>query len=137
MITDYLQDALVLLAPDHPNWFGWAKTDSDGNKIPNDQRMQTQYVIVNSEHEGIVTRPTNDAINAKVTELQNAEPMRLLRLERNQKLTETDWWCCSDRTPTKAQLDYRTALRDLPSTASPSLDENGNLTNVTWPTKPE
>ena len=53
------------------------------------------------------------------------------------KLTETDWWCCSDRTPTQAQLDYRTALRNLPSTASPSLDENGYLTGVTWPSKPE
>ena len=137
MIRDYLQDALKLLKPDTPDWYGWAKTDSDGNMIPNDQRMQTQYVIVNSSHEGIVTRPTDDAINAKVQELQNAEPMRLLRLERNQLLTETDWWCVSDRNPTQAQLDYRTALRDLPSTASPSLDEDGNLTGVTWPTKPE
>ena len=80
---------------------------------------------------------TFDDVLAKKTELQNAEPMRLLRLERNQKLKETDWWCCSDRTPTQAQLDYRTALRNLPSTASPSLDEDGNLTGVTWPTKPE
>ena len=61
----------------------------------------------------------------------------LLRSERNLKLSETDWWCASDQTPTQAQLDYRTALRDLPSTASPSLDEKGNLTGVTWPTKPE
>ena len=83
------------------------------------------------------TEEETSAINAKITELQNAEPMRLLRLERDKKLTKTDWWCCSDRTPTQAQLDYRTALRDLPSTASPSLDENGNLTGVTWPTKPE
>ena len=135
--TDYLQDALVLLVSDYPNWYGWAKTDSDGNQIPNDQRMQTVHVIVNSDHEGIVTRPSDDQINAKVQELQNAEPMRLLRLERNRKLSETDWWCASDRTPTQAQLDYRQALRDLPSTASPSLDENGNLTGVTWPTKPE
>mgnify|MGYP005988417911 CR=1 FL=1 len=82
-------------------------------------------------------QPSNEAIQAKLTELQNAEPMRLLRLERNQKLSETDWWCASDRTPTQAQLDYRTALRDLPSTASPSLDENGNLTGVEWPNKPE
>ena len=80
---------------------------------------------------------TFDDVLAKKTELQNAEPMRLLRLERNQKLAQTDWWCASDRTPTQAQLDYRTALRDLPSTASPSLDENGQLTGVTWPTKPE
>lgn len=134
---DYLQDALAILIPDYPNWYIWAKTDSDGNKIPNDQRMQTQYVIVNSDHEGIVTRPTDDQINAKVQELQNAEPMRLLRLERDRKLSETDWWCASDRTPTQAQLDYRTALRDLPSTASPSLDENGQLTGVEWPNKPE
>ena len=82
-------------------------------------------------------QPTEEAIQAKITELQNAEPMRLLREERTLKLTETDWWCASDRTPTQAQLDYRTALRDLPSTASPSLDENENLINVTWPTKPE
>ena len=74
---------------------------------------------------------------AKKTELQNAEPMRLLRLERDRKLAQTDWWCCSDRTPTQAQLDYRTALRDLPSTASPSLDENENLTGINWPEKPE
>ena len=83
------------------------------------------------------TPPTEEAINAKVQELQNAEPMRLLRQERDEKLNKTDWWCCSDRTPTKAQLDYRKSLRDLPSTASPSLDENGNLTGVEWPTKPE
>ena len=36
----------------------------------------------------------------------------------------------------QAQKDYRQALRDLPSTAKPKLDENGQLTNVTWPTKP-
>ena len=84
-----------------------------------------------------IPKPTEQEINDKIAELQNAEPMRLLRLERDRKLTETDWWCCSDRTPTQAQLDYRTALRDLPSTASPSLDENGNLTGVEWPTKPE
>ena len=39
-----------------------------------------------------VTPPTEEAIQAKLTELKNAEPMRLLRLERNQKLSETDWW---------------------------------------------
>jgi len=79
---------------------------------------------------------TFDDVLAKKTELQNAEPMKLLRLERNQRLQNTDWWCCSDQTPTQVQLDYRQALRDLPSTTSPSLDEQGNLINVTWPTKP-
>ena len=39
---------------------------------------------------------------------------------------------------TQEQKDYRQALRDLPSnTSNPKIDENGNLTGVTWPTKPE
>jgi len=81
-------------------------------------------------------QPTEEEINAKIAELQAAEPMRLLREERNQKLSETDWWVMPDRTASQEQKDYRQALRDLPSTASPILDENGQLTNVTWPTKP-
>ena len=81
-------------------------------------------------------QPTEEEINAKITELQAAEPMRLLREERDRKITETDWWAGQDLTMTQDQKDYRQALRDLPSTASPSLDEQGNLTNVTWPTKP-
>ena len=64
------------------------------------------------------------------------ESMNELRIQRNRKLAKTDWWCASDRNPTQEQLDYRTALRDLPSTASPSLDENGNLTGVEWPEMP-
>ena len=38
---------------------------------------------------------------------------------------------------TQEQKDYRQALRDLPLSTSPQLDEFGRLTNVTWPTKPE
>ena len=137
MIPDYLQQALRFFNTEYPNWYGFAKNDSNGNKIPNEQRMQTQYVIINKEHEGLVVRPTDEEINSKVEELRNAEPLRLLREERNQKLSETDWWVLPDRTASKEQKDYRQALRDLPSTASPTLDENGQLTNVTWPTKPE
>lgn len=71
-------------------------------------------------------------------ELSDEEYVQLLlRALRNEKLQETDWWCCSDQTPTKEQLDYRQALRDFPSTASPSLSEHGELIGVTWPTKPE
>ena len=97
------------------------------------------FEIINGEiicHSGQEV-PSEEQIQAKITELQNAEPMRVLRAERNQKLAETDWWCCSDHTPTQAQLNYRTSLRNLPSTASPSLDKNGNLTGVNWPEKPQ
>jgi hypothetical protein len=68
-------------------------------------------------------------VSAKKTELINAEPMRLLREERNRLLAETDWWAGSDHTMTAAQTTYRQALRDITSSAS-SLDD------VTWPTKP-
>ena len=82
-------------------------------------------------------KPTESDINEKITVLTNAEPMRFLREERNRRIVETDWWVLPDRTASQEQLDYRQALRDLPSTASPELDEQGFLTNVTWPTKPE
>ena len=75
-------------------------------------------------------------IQSKIVELLDAEPMRLLRLERNRRLAETDWWVLPDRTPTQAQLDYRQALRDLPATAEPTLDKNGMLTNINWPEVP-
>jgi hypothetical protein len=64
------------------------------------------------------------------------KPMADLRLERNSKLSETDWWASSDLTMTQDQKDYRKALRDLPSTASPELDEYDELTGVDWPEKP-
>ena len=68
-------------------------------------------------------------VSAKKTELVNAEPMRLLRVERDAKLAETDWWAMSDRTMTDAQTTYRQALRDVPANYT-SLDD------VVWPTKP-
>ena len=88
---------------------------------------------------GFVNIPTEKEIQAKIQELEAAEPMRLLRLERNQKLAETDWRMVEDY-PMSNKLEwktYRQALRDLPATANPQLDSQGNLTNVTWPEIPE
>jgi hypothetical protein len=65
-----------------------------------------------------------------------AEPLRLLREQRNKLLAQSDWMAVSDRIMTQTQIDYRQALRDLPETADPQLDENGNLTNVNWPEEP-
>ena len=83
-----------------------------------------------------VDPPSEEAIQAKLSELQNAEPMRVLREERNLKLAETDWRASSDLTLSSEWSTYRQALRDLPSTATPTLDDNGNLQNVTWPNEP-
>lgn len=76
-------------------------------------------------------------IQSKIAELEAAKPMRLLRLERNRRLVETDWRFRSDLTPSQAWIDYCQALRDLPANSEPQLDENGNLTNVSWPEVPE
>ena len=43
----------------------------------------------------------------------------------------------SDLTPSQAWIDYCQALRDLPANSEPQLNENRELTNVTWPEKPE
>ena len=71
------------------------------------------------------------AVSAKKTELVNAEPMRLLREERDRRLAETDWMAGSDLTMSSAWTTYRQALRDVPA-----QDGVTGLDDVTWPTKP-
>ena len=86
------------------------------------------------------TKPTETEINNKISELNAAEPMRLLREERFRLLSECDWTQGADvpNSIKTAWQTYRQALRDLPATASPSLDSNYDLdlTSVTWPSKP-
>lgn len=79
---------------------------------------------------------TWSAVSAKKTELINAEPMRLLREERDLRLAATDWWASSDLTMSSDRTNYRQALRDLPANQTPTIDGEGALQNVTWPTKP-
>ena len=84
------------------------------------------------------TKPTESEIDAEVTRLDNAEPMRLLRVERDRRLSVCDWRASSDLTISDAWKTYRQALRDLHASASPSLDSDGylDMTSVTWPTEP-
>ena len=72
---------------------------------------------------------TWSAVSAKKDELVAAEPMRLLREERNRRIAETDWMGNSDVTMSDAWKTYRQELRDITKSAT-SLDD------VTWPTKP-
>ena len=102
------------------------------------------YIIRGDVYSGIEwldsvqTKPTETEINNKISELDAVEAMRLLRLERNARIAETDWRASSDLTISDAWKNYRQALRDLPASASPSLDSNYDLdlTSVTWPTEP-
>ena len=72
---------------------------------------------------------TWSAVKAKADELKAAEPMKLLRAERDSRLAVTDWWASSDLTMSSAQTKYRQDLRDITKSAT-SLDD------VSWPTKP-
>ena len=89
-----------------------------------------------------ITKPTETEVNNKIAELQNAEPMRLLRIERDQRLASCDWRVIMAKETGSnipaAWKTYRQALRDLPASASPKLDSNGDLdySSVTWPTQP-
>ena len=65
---DYLQRALHTF--NGGNWYGWKKEDSDGNKIPNDQRMT--YANIEVIKDG-ATMPTEADVNAKIQELKDTE----------------------------------------------------------------
>ena len=84
------------------------------------------------------TQPTKTEVIDKVAELDAAEPMRLLRIERDKKIAQTDWRVLPDQTPSDDWINYRQALRDLPASASPKLDSEYelDLTSITWPTEP-
>ena len=111
-------------------------------------RPDSSWNLTGTEYSGLewldssTTKPTETEINNKISELDSAEAMRLLREERNQLLSETDWVVArSTETGVAIPNDwktYRQALRDLPASSSPSLDEyyNLDLTSVTWPTEP-
>lgn len=87
-------------------------------------------------------QPTDAEISAKINELNSGEAMRLLRIERDKRLAKDDWKVVrAKETGTNLSADfksYRQALRDLPSTATPTLDSNYQLdmSSVTWPTEP-
>jgi len=106
-------------------------------------KPKTEWTWTGTEYSGLnwldsSTKPTESEINAELTKLTNAEPMRLLRVERDRLLTACDWRASSDLTLADAWKTYRQALRDLPVSASPKLDSDGNLdmTSVTFPTEP-
>ena len=72
---------------------------------------------------------TWDAVETKLKELNDAEPLKFLREERNRLIAETDWWASSDLTMTDAQKSYRQELRDI-------TKEYSSLDDVKWPDKP-
>ena len=111
-------------------------------------RPKCEFVLQGSTYADILwldkdqTIPKEEEVNAKVTELVNAYPMKLLREERDRLIGQSDWRIVKAKeTSTNipaAWKTYRQALRDLPASSTPKLDSNDNLdmSSVTWPTPP-
>ena len=106
-------------------------------------KPNTQWSWTGDEYSGLNwissdTKPTESEIDAEVTRLNNAEPMRLLRVERDRLLAACDWRASSDLSLSTAWKTYCQSLRDLPASSTPTLDSDGNLdmSSVTFPTEP-
>jgi len=102
-----------------------------------------KWLLRGDEYNGIEwldsgQQPSETEVTNKIVELDAAEPMRLLRIERDKKIAQTDWRVLPDQTPTDDWINYRQALRDLPASATPKLDSNYELdfSSFTWPTEP-
>ena len=104
----------------------------------NKQEFSTMYAKVTGENaNGTAIESTKESdwgvtwedVKAKADELEAAEPMRLLREERNIRIAKSDWMANSDVTMSDEWRTYRQALRDITESAT-SLDD------VTWPTEP-
>ena len=70
MNRDYFQEALHKFNTDKPNWYGWKTHKDNGDKIPNEDRMQHQYIKVIVD--GAVI-PSEAEVNAKIQEIKDAE----------------------------------------------------------------
>ena len=109
--------------------------------LPNNPTATNDYERLVWQDES-QTKPTEEEVNAKITELVNAYPMKLLRDNRDRLILQTDWRIVmAKETGTNipaAWKTYRQALRDLPASSTPKLnsDDNLDMSSVTWPTPP-
>lgn len=87
------------------------------------------------------SKPTEQEILSKNTELINEIAYDHLRIERNRLLIESDRYSLSDYphsndTIKNQWLTYRQQLRDITSQTPTMNLETGEISNITWPTKP-
>jgi hypothetical protein len=68
---DYFQKALMTF--NGGSWWGWKTHDSDGNKIPNADRMTYANIKVIKDGASI---PSEADVNAKIQEIKDADTAR-------------------------------------------------------------
>jgi len=71
MDRDYFQDALATF--NGGMWYSWKTHDDNGNKIPNENRMQYQYIKIIKDG---ATMPTEAEVNAKIQELKDEDAQK-------------------------------------------------------------
>ena len=92
-------------------------------------------------NDGNFYKPTDEMYELTLYQLTHTEAIKKMRERRDTLLDKSDKYMTHDY-PHRLELDaqnwtvYRRALRDLPVTARPTLDEDGNLVNIEWPTPP-
>ena len=75
MDRDYLQEALQKFNDTNGvNWYGWKTHDDSGNKIPNSDRMQYQYIKIIKDG---ATMPSEEEVNAKIQELKDIDTAKI------------------------------------------------------------
>ena len=72
MKRDYLQSALQTF--NGGNWWGWKTHNDNENKIPNEDRMQYQYIKIIKDG---ATIPSEADVNAKIQEIKDAEQAKI------------------------------------------------------------
>ena len=87
-------------------------------------------------------KPPKEAFEARLKELVDAQPLSKLREERDQRLAKCDYIFVTDYPHASAEIKatwatYRQALRDLPTTVTPTLNRRGELGGFEWPAAPE
>ena len=75
---DYLQKALAQFNIGKPQWYGWKKHNDDGTKIPSNERMCYDCLILNDD---TAVMPTKAEVEAKIQELKDAEVAREVKKE--------------------------------------------------------
>lgn len=106
--------------------------------IPYTSSGTWESVIFN---DGNFYKPTDEMYELTLYQLTHTEAIKKMRERRDTLLDKSDKYMTHDY-PHRLELDaqnwtvYRRALRDLPVTARPTLDEDGNLVNIEWPTPP-
>lgn len=111
-----------------------------GEEATTEEEFNKRFSKVTGSKDGIAIESSDPKdfgvtwkqVSDEKTKLINAEPLRLLREERNRLLQETDWTALGDVTMSDKMKTYRQELRDITKTFQSMSDKD-----FKFPDKPE